>query len=133
MGFVLRMTEPQEHAVPIDMGDAGSFEVIVRPTTAGEELSVLISGILDGGDAAVLRTLNSIVGWRGVNDPSGREIPFSRDALACLFRTVPPSVGMRIISAVSAFYSGSESDRKNSEPPFSDSCGTADGASDKGQ
>lgn len=126
MAFMLNLVESQERSILIDLGDAGGFEIIVRPTTAGDELSVLVASILEDADSATLRILNSIVGWKGVTDRNGREIPFSRNALASLLRSIPPFATLSIINAVSEFYGkASEDSLKNSESLSSVSCGAA--------
>ncbi|MCC7425018.1 MAG: hypothetical protein IT428_32515 [Planctomycetaceae bacterium] len=105
MPFVLKKRTPvQEKTIPVDLGPAGSLDLIVRPTTATEELGATLSSILDNVDAVVLRVLNSIVGWRGVQDEHGHEVPFSREALADLMRSLPPFAVVSVMTAVTGFY-----------------------------
>lgn len=105
MPFVLKKRTPVEQkTIPVDLGPAGSLELIVRPTTATEELGATLSAILDGVDAVVLRVFHSITGWSGVNDEHGNPVPFSREALADLMRSLPPFAVVSVMTAVTAFY-----------------------------
>lgn len=105
MPFVLKKrATPGETIVPVDLGPAGSLDLIVRPTSPSHELGGIFSALVEDANPSVLRALNSIVGWRGVNDEEGHEIPFSAAALADLMRSIPPFTVASIMTSVLSVY-----------------------------
>lgn len=105
----------EDRTVTIHLEEAGTFDLIVRPPTLGDELASMFSR---NGDARRLQT--AIVGWSGLKDSKGHDVPYTPAALAGLIRRYPDAAH-QIGAAVLNLYGEPESDLGNSEPPRNDS------------
>jgi hypothetical protein len=121
-------TKPPTHKETIDLGEAGSFIVLVRRPTWNEKITdegLAISGYLDNnraelrGQSVEHRIRSTIVGWEELFGSDDQPIPFSWDQLVVLCERYP-LVFDRVEGIANRQYMGvAEPELKNSEAPLS--------------
>lgn len=104
----------------IDLGDNASIEIAIRRPTLGEQLIALD----DSQSSREYQLRAYIADWRGVNDPSGKPIPYSWDMLNQLCIQYPEAFYALLAATRNVRMPDPGDDEKKSELPPSDG-GTA--------
>lgn len=103
----------------LDLGDGAAIEVLMRRPTAAE----IIAGYGSRDEYAVHRVRVTVADWRGVDDESGKPVPFSLEALERLIEQFYMAGPRLIRLADDAFFGLAETERKNLSAPSATSHG----------
>ncbi len=86
---------------PIDLGEAGSFSILVRRPTYDE----LLADMADDTPRYMERRLGLITGWEGMEDPQGNPIPYDLAKFKALCELYPQSF-RQFLTAVNQRFRG---------------------------
>jgi hypothetical protein len=104
MTVLLKTTlEPTHHMVSLMNGS--ELELVVMPPAYHQVLSER-SLVMDGlPDQIMYRIKTSVVGWKGVTDEQGKEVPFAPEAFGELCRQ-NPDLFIKVSDVVTPYYYG---------------------------
>lgn len=112
--------------VTLEIEGFGSFDLFLRQPTAAEQISSVVASTKSQVEQVQAR-LACVVGWSGVQDAEGKEIPFTRPRLEALIAAYP-AVAIEVIVALVRLFAGPSETAKKNSGAMSDASSTGSAA-----
>lgn len=112
--------------VAIEAEGVGTFDLMLRQPTAAEQIAAVVASMKSQVEQVQAR-LGCVVGWSGVQDADGKEIPFTRSRLEALIAAYP-AVAVEVIIVLARLFAGPGNHAKKNSGAMSAASSTGSAA-----